>query len=98
METDGVYEIWEKNDKACYLECLAILSEIHSDRFEKKVLEEFASGQEYPYFSGKRNAPEFSDQIRKTGIYVNRVLTTYQIRDRTKQIAEYFHCVVSMEN
>ncbi len=96
MEATAVYEIWEKDKKACYLECLAMLSEIRSDSFEKTVLEQFASGQEYPYFSGKRNAPKFSDQIRKTGIYVNGVLTTYQIRDRAKQIAEYFGCKIEL--
>ena len=38
METTDVYEIREKGKKACYLKCLAILSEIRSDSFEKTVL------------------------------------------------------------
>ena len=91
-----VYQIWQESAKACYLQCLAILSEIRSDSFEETVLEQFASGQKYPYFSGERNAPEFSDRIGKTGVYVNERLTTYQLRDRAKQIAEHFGCQIEL--
>ena len=100
MNTAAVYEIWEENEKACYLTCLAILSEIRNDSFEETVLGNLGSGRNYRYFSTDPNHRGSSDgesvQIENTGIYVNGKLNTRGIERRTKQIAKHFGCEVEL--
>ena len=100
MNTATVYEIWEESERACYLTCLAILSEIRNDSFKKTVLGKLGSGRNYRYFSTNPNHRGFSNgknvQIENTGIYVNGKLNTRRMERRTKQIAEHLGCVIEL--
>lgn len=108
MNTDNVYEIWERDEIACYRTCLEKLSEIREGSFKKKVLlGELGFGKEYRYFSDNPNDPEFinpkfpnnekpSVPIENTDIYVNGMLNTEQMRNRTKKIAKHFKCAVEL--
>ena len=101
MTTNRVHQIWKESEKACYLQCLAILSMNYADSFEETVLEKFASGRKRLYFSADPNDSEFSVQkpsvqIGRTSVYVNGDLNTHSMKSITTKIAKHFGWVVKL--